>query len=91
MKLCGFEIRHLLLPCVANGGDFAFSATSAETAGHQNSVCFREHLRPPHLNTVAASHNLDAFLNLLKRDGTMTLVGAPAEPHPSPEGGFPVF
>lgn len=36
------------------------------------------------LNTVAASHNLDAFLALLKRDGTMTLVGAPAEPHPSP-------
>ncbi len=36
------------------------------------------------LNTVAAPHNLDSFLNLLKRDGTMTLVGAPAEPHPSP-------
>ena len=25
------------------------------------------------------------LLSLLKRDGTMTLVGAPAEPHPSPE------
>ncbi|MDN3236141.1 MULTISPECIES: NAD(P)-dependent alcohol dehydrogenase [unclassified Pseudomonas] len=37
------------------------------------------------LNCVAASHNLDAFISLLKRDGTMTLVGAPAEPHPSPE------
>ena len=36
------------------------------------------------LNTVAASHDLDAFLALLKRDGTMTLVGAPASPHPSP-------
>lgn len=36
------------------------------------------------LNTVAAPHDLDAFLQLLKRDGTMTLVGAPAEPHPSP-------
>jgi alcohol dehydrogenase (NADP+) len=36
------------------------------------------------LNTVAAPHNLDAYLQLLKRDGTMTLVGAPAEPHPSP-------
>jgi len=36
------------------------------------------------LNTVAAPHNLDAFLALLKRDGTMCLVGAPAEPHPSP-------
>jgi uncharacterized zinc-type alcohol dehydrogenase-like protein len=36
------------------------------------------------LNTVAAPHNLDAYLCLLKRDGTMTLVGAPASPHPSP-------
>ena len=36
------------------------------------------------LNTVAAPHDLDPFLALLKRDGTMTLVGAPAEPHPSP-------
>lgn len=37
------------------------------------------------LNTVAAPHDLNALLGLLKRDGTMTLVGAPAEPHPSPE------
>jgi uncharacterized zinc-type alcohol dehydrogenase-like protein len=37
------------------------------------------------INTVAAPHNLDAYLTLLKRDGVMTLVGAPAEPHPSPE------
>jgi len=36
------------------------------------------------LNTVAAPHDLDAFVGLLKRDGNMTLVGAPAEPHPSP-------
>ncbi|WP_311970224.1 NAD(P)-dependent alcohol dehydrogenase [Pseudomonas baltica] len=36
------------------------------------------------LNTVAAPHDLDAFLSLLKRDGTMTLVGAPDHPHPSP-------
>ena len=35
------------------------------------------------LNTVAAPHDLDAFLVLLKRDGTMALVGAPATPHPS--------
>jgi uncharacterized zinc-type alcohol dehydrogenase-like protein len=36
------------------------------------------------LNTVAAPHDLDAFLVMLKRDGAMTLVGVPAEPHPSP-------
>ena len=37
------------------------------------------------VNTVAAPHDLDVFLNLLKRDGTMVLVGAPATPHPSPQ------
>ena len=36
------------------------------------------------LNTVAAAHNLDAFTELLKRDGTMCLNGAPEHPHPSP-------
>jgi alcohol dehydrogenase (NADP+) len=36
------------------------------------------------LDTVAASHNLDAFTSLLKRDGTLCLVGAPEHPHPSP-------
>lgn len=36
------------------------------------------------VNTVAAPHNLDAFLALLKRDATMVLVGAPASPHPMP-------
>ncbi len=36
------------------------------------------------LNTVAVPHDLDPFLALLKRDGTLSLVGAPAMPHPSP-------
>ena len=36
------------------------------------------------LNTVAAPHNLDAYVELLKRDGTMCLVGVPDAPHPSP-------
>jgi uncharacterized zinc-type alcohol dehydrogenase-like protein len=35
------------------------------------------------LNTVAAPHQLDDYLQLLKKDATMTLVGAPAEPHPA--------
>jgi uncharacterized zinc-type alcohol dehydrogenase-like protein len=37
------------------------------------------------LNTVAASHDLDAYTRLLKRDGTMVLVGVPEHPHPSPD------
>lgn len=37
------------------------------------------------LNTVAAPHKLDPYLQLLKKDATMALVGAPAEPHPAVE------
>jgi uncharacterized zinc-type alcohol dehydrogenase-like protein len=36
------------------------------------------------LNTVAVPHNLDAYTELLKRDGTLCLVGVPDSPHPSP-------
>ena len=43
------------------------------------------------LNTVAAPHNLDAFTALLKRDGTMVLVGVPETPHPSPNVGALIF
>ncbi len=47
-------------------------------AAHANSFDFI-------LNTVAVAHDLNAFLVLLRRDGTMTLVGAPEHPHPSPD------
>ncbi|WP_292050782.1 MULTISPECIES: NAD(P)-dependent alcohol dehydrogenase [unclassified Brevundimonas] len=36
------------------------------------------------LNTVAASHDLDAFTKLLTINGTMCLVGVPEHGHPSP-------
>jgi alcohol dehydrogenase (NADP+) len=43
------------------------------------------------LDTVAASHKLDIYLELLKRDGTMCLVGIPPHPHPSPDIGGLIF
>ena len=43
------------------------------------------------LNTVAASHVLDDYTSLLKRDGTMVLVGVPEHPHPSPNIGNLIF
>jgi uncharacterized zinc-type alcohol dehydrogenase-like protein len=36
------------------------------------------------IDTVSASHNLDPYLGLLKRDGSLVLVGAPEHAHPSP-------
>jgi uncharacterized zinc-type alcohol dehydrogenase-like protein len=54
------------------------SRNAGEMAAHENSFDFI-------LNTVAAPHSLDAFMVLLRREGTMVLVGAPATPHPSPQ------
>ncbi len=57
--------------------EVVISKNKEEMAAHASSLDFI-------LNTVAAPHDLDALLALLKRDATMTLVGAPATPHPSP-------
>jgi uncharacterized zinc-type alcohol dehydrogenase-like protein len=57
--------------------DVVISKNPDEMKRHLNSFDFI-------LNTVAAPHNLDAYIELLKRDGTMCLVGAPDRPHPSP-------
>jgi len=54
------------------------SRNADEMAAHASSFDFI-------LNTVAVAHDLDAYMTLLKRDGTMTLVGVPATPHPSPQ------
>lgn len=43
------------------------------------------------LDTVAASHDLDAYTRLLKRDGTLCLVGVPEHAHPSPNVAALVF
>ncbi|MDO9168285.1 MAG: NAD(P)-dependent alcohol dehydrogenase [Methylobacter sp.] len=43
------------------------------------------------LNTVAAPHNLDNYTALLKRDGTLCLLGVPDHPHPSPAVGNLIF
>ena len=43
------------------------------------------------LNTVAASHDLDAYTALLKREGTLVLVGVPEHAHPSPNVGNLIF
>jgi uncharacterized zinc-type alcohol dehydrogenase-like protein len=53
------------------------STVAAEMSALQGSLDFI-------LNTVTVSHDLDAYLRLLKRDGTMVLVGLPEAPHPSP-------
>lgn len=64
--------------------DVVVAQNPVDMAKHLNSFDFM-------LNTVAAPHDLDAFLALLKRDGTMCLVGVPSQPHPSPNVGHLIF
>ncbi|PTA51558.1 zinc-binding dehydrogenase [Shewanella morhuae] len=66
--------------------DAAKALGADEVVVSKNADEMAKHLQSLDLivNTVAAPHVLDAFLSLLKRDGTMTLVGAPATNHPSP-------
>jgi len=49
------------------------SKNAEEMKRHQSSFHFI-------LDTVAAKHDINAYLTLLKRDGTLTQVGVPAEP-----------
>jgi uncharacterized zinc-type alcohol dehydrogenase-like protein len=60
------------------------SKNAAEMKRHANSFDFI-------LDTVAASHDLDAFTSLLRRDGTLCLVGVPEHAHPSPSVGPLIF
>jgi alcohol dehydrogenase (NADP+) len=57
--------------------DVVISRNADEMAKHASSFDFI-------LDTVGASHDLDSYLELLSRDGTLCLVGAPEHPHPSP-------
>jgi alcohol dehydrogenase (NADP+) len=49
------------------------SKDAAQMEKHLNSFDFI-------LDTVSAEHDINAYLNLLKRDGTLVLVGAPEKP-----------
>ncbi|AER34490.1 MULTISPECIES: NAD(P)-dependent alcohol dehydrogenase [Pantoea] len=58
--------------------EVVISKDADQMAQHANSFDFI-------LNTVAAQHDLNPFITLLKRDGNMTLVGAPEHDHPAPQ------
>lgn len=58
--------------------EVVISKDPAQMEQHVNSFDFL-------LNTVAAPHDLNPFIALLKRDATMTLIGIPEHDHPSPQ------
>jgi len=64
--------------------DVVISRDASQMKAHARSFDFI-------LDTVAASHDLDAYTTMLKRDGTLCLVGVPELPHPSPSVAVLVF
>jgi uncharacterized zinc-type alcohol dehydrogenase-like protein len=62
--------------------EVVISKNGAEMKKHLNSFDFI-------LDAVSASHDINAYLELLKRDGTLTLVGAPE--HPLAVEAFPLL
>jgi len=61
------DARHL------GANEVVISRNADEMAKHAGSFDFI-------LDTVSAEHDVNAYLNLLRRDGSMTLVGAPPKP-----------
>ena len=61
--------------------EIVISKNDAEMQKHVNTFDFI-------LDTVSADHDLNTYVNLLKRDGTMTLVGAAPTPPPTPTFGL---
>jgi uncharacterized zinc-type alcohol dehydrogenase-like protein len=57
--------------------EVVLSGNKEDMAKYTNSLDFI-------LDTAAVQHNLDPYLQLLTRDGTLCLVGLPSLPHPSP-------
>ncbi|WP_289658672.1 NAD(P)-dependent alcohol dehydrogenase [Flavobacterium panacagri] len=55
--------------------EVVLSTDETQMAQHARSLNFI-------LDCVSAEHNIDSYLNLLKVDGTLTLVGAPMDPLP---------
>jgi uncharacterized zinc-type alcohol dehydrogenase-like protein len=55
-----------------------------EVVNSKNEDEMKKHLKSFHfiLDTVAAQHDINAYIVLLKRDGTITQVGAPPDPLP---------
>jgi len=74
--------RVVVFTTSANKVEDALRLGADEVVISRNEAEMKQHLNSFHfiLDTVAARHDINAYLVLLKRDGTLTQVGLPAEP-----------
>lgn len=77
-----FGARVVVFTTSAGKAKDALRLGADEVVNSRNADEMKKHLNSFHfiLDTVAAQHDINAYLILLKRDGTLAQVGAPAEP-----------
>jgi len=65
-----------------NKKEDAFRLGADEVVVSRNADEMQKHVESFHfiLDAVSADHDINAYLNLLRRDGNLTIVGAPAKP-----------
>jgi uncharacterized zinc-type alcohol dehydrogenase-like protein len=83
-----FGAHVVLFTTSPNKRDDAMRLGAHEVILSKDADQMRQHAKSFHfiLDAVSAPHSLDPYLECLRRDGTMTLVGAP--PEPTPLSGF---
>jgi alcohol dehydrogenase (NADP+) len=79
-----FGAHTVLFTTSANKTDDALRLGADEVVVSKNDADMQKHAGSFNfiLDAVSADHNINAYLSLLKRDGTLTLVGAPEKPMP---------
>ena len=79
-----FGAQVVLFTTSPNKTEDALRVGADEVVVSKNEAEMQKHLESFDfiLDTVSAQHNVNAYLDLLKRDGTLTLVGAPEKPLP---------
>ena len=70
-----------MMPCGLGADEVVISKNETEMAKHAGSFDFI-------LDTVSAEHNINAYLDLIKLDGAMVMVGLPPSPLPLGVGGL---
>ena len=77
-----FGARVVVFTTSAGKAEDAVRLGAHDVVVSRNAVEMQKHLGSFDfiLDTVSAEHDVNAFLNLLKRDATLTLVGAPENP-----------
>ena len=85
-----FGAHVVLFTTSANKTEDALRLGADEVVLSKNEAEMQKHAGSFHfiLDAVSAEHDINAYMNLLRRDGTLTLVGAPEKPFPMTAFGF---